>query len=199
MGTGARRAFLFAACAVLVACFVFPSQAIHVGQLIADRFAQAFLGRPTTAVGAGRQSSTVDLLGEVYSLQERFQKQMERREPFPADLVNALEALMQPSMPYEVRARAMRAGQVIGGKRFSRVLLEAMKDPNPAIRRTAVGKANDCPGLAPEMAPPEIARDSDPGTRSAFDYWTTMHAIRVRNGESIRALPGAPGSPTNPD
>lgn len=184
---------------IIVSSFAFPDQARKIGQEITESLTNFIFGRPTTSIGAGRQPTTVDLMEDVRRVQREFQDHMNRHEAFPPKLVNELEALMQPSMPYEVPGRAMRAGQVIGGKRFGKVLLQAMTDPNPAVRRTAVGKANDCPGLNPDMAPADLANDSDNGVRSAFDYWKTMHQIRVRNNSPLRELPGAPGSSINPD
>ena len=199
MRSSVRSAALFLGTGLLLLAFIFPAQAKLAGKRVTNAVAQLLFGRPTTGVGAERQSSTIDLLEEVRKVQMKFQEHMNRHEVFPPDLVDSLEALMQPTMPYEVRGRAMRAGQVIGGKRFAKVLLVAMTDPNPAVRRTAVGKANDCPGLVPEMAPPTIAQDSDHGVRSAYEYWTMMHGIRVRNKETLRELPGAPGSELNPE
>lgn len=145
--------------------------------------------RRQTAVSQANQD-----LDAINRLMDRIARTWPTKPVDPVD-ADRLEAYMQPGQPVSTRARAMRAGQVIGQERFRKILMAGFSDPDPRIRRTAVGKADVDLGLWPSMVP-SLEHDPDAQVRAAWSSWMQTVEFRVR--ERRDPSTGTPVTPPSP-
>lgn len=133
----------------------------------------------SVALGSARPVESVEDIEAISRIADEVARTWRPGNPVRPEVADKLAAYMQPDRPVPTRMRAMKFGQVIGEERFKKLLLEAWKDPDARVRRTAVAKADTVPSLTPEMVP-SLAGDPDPGVRAAWDYWLIQVKSRRR-------------------